>query len=195
MVISTFDSVNSDAVTGFDLYRVTDDQLNRSEVYECHNPRYCSDSECGAKLFDRAGAAKQIKIGFLGKQGAGKTSAILAVAHALLKSRDKANKRALREDDLQELVVCMSSNKIHPVDCSNDPMVIDELEKYAKGQAPAKTQSRKVKGTDGKEIEISQAYAITLQLRDDLLVTLTDIPGEAFDKTNGNIRKEILKKF
>ena len=189
------DSINREAITGFDLYRANGDQINRVEVYECHNPRYCSDSECGAKLFDRAGAAKQIKIGFLGKQGAGKTSAILAAAHALLKSRAAAGKGSPQEDDLRELVECMSSNKIRPIDCSNDPMVIDELEKYSKGQAPAKTQARKVKGTDGKEIEISQAYAITLQLRDDLLVTLTDIPGEAFDETNGHIRKEILKKF
>ena len=189
------DSINREAITGFDLYRTTGNQINRGEVYECHNPRYCGDSECGAKLFDRAGAAKQIKIGFIGKQGAGKTSAILAVAYALLKSRDAAEKGNLRADDLQELVACMSSNKIHPLDRSNDPMVIDELKKYAQGQAPAKTQARKVKGTDGKEIEISQAYAITLQLRDDLLVTLTDIPGEAFDETNGHIIKEILKKF
>lgn len=184
------DPDNKEVITGFHLHDAMGEDLIRGSVRMCLNPRVCPDKTCSAPLFERAGAARQIKVGFIGQQGAGKTSAILAVADALLHSGANQNTQ-----DFQDLARCMAMNHLHPVDLSNDEIVRNELYKYSQGQAPTKTAVKKRMRSDGQSAELSDAYSITLQLHKDLLLTLTDIPGEVFDPESGHIRANYLNFF
>lgn len=184
------DTHNKAIITGFELHDVRGDNPVKGSARAFRNPRICPEHDCNARLFERAGAARQIQIGFIGRQGAGKTSAILAVANALRKGASTWN-----SEDFQALAECMSMNDIHPENLSGDEMVRIELNKYSRGEAPMKTSVKRRKRGDGQSADISEAYAITLQLREDLLLTLTDIPGEVFDPKTGYLSKDHLAFF
>lgn len=121
---------------------------------------------CDTPIFDYAGTAKHQSIAFIGYQGSGKTSAILALTHyaenAVLGALDGkiwGNDPGI--DTVAQISVVGKSSRLK-YDLSN----------YPKGIAPSKTLASK--RTD--------AYSATLRIRNKSgkwhLLTLVDLPGE-----------------
>lgn len=121
---------------------------------------------CSTPIFDHAGTAKHQSIAFIGYQGSGKTSAILALTHyaqnailGALGGKIWANDPGI--DSITQVSVVGNSARLKY-----------DLANYPNGIAPSKTLASK--RTD--------AYSATLHIRNKSgkwhLLTLVDLPGE-----------------
>lgn len=155
-------------VSGWRFYPM--DNLGRAgepKIFE--ESRLCP--ECLGGVFEGAGTAQHRTVVFLGSQGTGKTSAILALTH-LLRYCNTTNAQAqiwngIRLHGFREKQMCSPSNKMRM-----------ELEGYGKGVAPAKTETIRV----GASVEMHKAYSSTFKLVDSegktTFLSLLDAPGE-----------------
>ena len=167
-------------ISGWRFYSI--DALGRpGEPRSSEESRLCPD--CLGDVFEGAGTAQHRTVVFLGSQGTGKTSAILAVTH-LLRYYGSSNAQGriwngIKLYEFLERKMCSPSNKMR-----------SELAGYGRGVAPAKTDTVRV----GASAEMHKAYSSTFKLvAGDNRITflsLLDAPGEIC-KENGSLAGEI----
>lgn len=144
-----------------------------------NNHRRCP--RCGKPLFVGAGTAPQRTVVFIGSQRTGKTSAILAGAHYLLKSSDGSVGRQIWKD--AEPQPCTSVK-----DATAETRFEQELKDFGAGFAPAKTAVDAIQSASGRG---QPAYSVTLKITDekgrDTFLSMMDVPGEITDDNKDEI--------
>ena len=152
--------------------------------------------KCGYPVFDHAGTAKHKCVAFFGTQRSGKTSLLIALTHyaqngmlANFSSDIWKNARQISSVRTIDLLNRKPSEKEIGSDAVRkyrNTMLYRDLEKYMNGIAPPKTDPNQGKS----------AYSATFRIQDTKgrfhLLTLTDLPGELIDETNGEVNKQNL---
>lgn len=139
-----------------------------SKYHDVSNARVCPD--CGMRIIPYAGSCRHARITFIGNQGSGKTSTILALTSMMIKNQHSLNLT------LEHL----------PQSVEHQDRIGKDLENYERGFAPDKTEKEK------EEDAYSVSFYITVNSnkKDDnkreMLLSLMDIPGEPFGKGNSD---------
>lgn len=158
---------------------------NGKSIRTLNNHRRCP--KCGKPLFVGAGTAPQRTVVFIGSQRTGKTSAILAGAHYLLKSNDGTLGRKIWKD--AESQPCASVTN-----ATAESRFEQELEDFGAGFAPAKTA---VDATQIASKRGQAAYSVTLKIADekgrDTFLSLMDVPGEITNDDEDQINADKIE--
>lgn len=148
-------------------------------VVDARQCRYCD-----TPVFQHAGAAEHRAVAFIGEQGSGKTSTILALTHYA----ERAARSIMPGDTIWGNSTSIPGVEVMEVVGMDDDLDAD-LRLYDIGVAPKKTEAQQ------REDAYSSTLWITNSRGQKFILTLIDLPGELC-KDDGTIdRDTILNEF